>query len=89
MQLPLEAGAPCSPGGQGATPAEGSAALGTWLSAGGQTHRRNRSGLWGRGSEAGPFLSPLKETDLLPPLTCLSRRPVASSPIIDLPLAKL
>ena len=29
MQLPLEAGAPCSPGGQGATPAEGSAALGT------------------------------------------------------------
>ena len=29
MQLPLEAGAPCSPGGQGATPAVGSAALGT------------------------------------------------------------
>ena len=59
MQLPLEAGAPCSPCGQGETPAVGSAALGTWLSAGGQTHPRNRSSLWGQGSESGPFLSPL------------------------------
>ena len=88
MQLPLEAGAPCSPCGQGETPAVGSAALGTWLSAGGQTHPRNRSSLWGQGSESGPFLSPLWGTSNLSlpqDRGCCQ----TSSPLIDLPLAKL